>query len=100
MQPRTNRSFIVYTQSRVVPLLTVSNVELSCPTLSPAVFTENRLVIKERDDVLAENVLKACRAHPGRPVVAVLGLLHCNGVADILRNSDGFRGAVFGAGGE
>eukprot|EP00752_Nemacystus_decipiens_P015680 g13994.t1 len=57
-------------------------------------------VIKERDDVLAENVLKACRAHPGRPVVAVLGLLHCNGVADILRNSDGFRGAVVAAGGE
>lgn len=61
---------------------------------------ESRLVIKERDDVLAENVLKACRAHPGRPVVAVLGLLHCNGVANILRNSDGFRGAVEGAGGE
>eukprot|EP00903_Cladosiphon_okamuranus_P011281 g10637.t2 len=59
-----------------------------------------RLVIKERDDVLAENVLKACRSHPGRPVVAVLGLLHCNGVADILRNSDGFRGAATAAGGE
>lgn len=51
-------------------------------------------MIKERDDVLAENVLKACRQNPGRPVVAVLGLLHCNGVADILRNSDDFRGAV------
>ncbi|CAM9188597.1 unnamed protein product, partial [Hapterophycus canaliculatus] len=43
-----------------------------------------RLVIKERDDVLAENVMKACQDHPGRPVVAVLGLLHCNGVADLI----------------
>ncbi|CBJ28745.1 conserved unknown protein [Ectocarpus siliculosus] len=53
-----------------------------------------RLVIKERDDVLADNVMKACRDHPGRPVVAVLGLLHCNGVADIIRSSAGFRGVV------
>lgn len=51
----------------------------------------NRLVIKERDDVLAENVIKTCKDYPGRPVVAVLGLLHCNGVAEILRNSAGFR---------
>lgn len=34
--------------------------------------------------------MKACRDHPGRPVVAVLGLLHCNGVADIIRNSAAF----------
>ncbi|CAN0046126.1 unnamed protein product [Ectocarpus sp. 12 AP-2014] len=45
------------------------------------------------------NVMKACRDHPGRPVVAVLGLLHCNGVADIIRSSAGFRGVVR-AGGE
>ncbi len=69
----------------------------SPPRRSPAPV-ESRLVIKERDDVLAENVLKACREHPGRPVVAVLGLLHCNGVADILRNSEGFK-SVVGAGG-
>ncbi|CAM9236319.1 unnamed protein product [Scytosiphon promiscuus] len=53
-----------------------------------------RLVIKERDDVLAENVLKACEDNPGRPVVAVLGLLHCNGVADLIRNSPAFEGVL------
>lgn len=46
---------------------------------------ESRLIIKERDDILSESIIKACREHPGRPVVAVLGLLHCNGVADNLR---------------
>lgn len=56
-------------------------------------MNHDRLVIKERDDVLAASIAKACRDHPGRPVVAVLGLLHCNGVAEILRNSPSISGA-------
>lgn len=57
------------------------------PSNSGATLPHNvsRLIIKERDDVLSESIIKACREHPGRPVVAVLGLLHCNGVADQLR---------------
>ncbi|CAN0262263.1 unnamed protein product [Discosporangium mesarthrocarpum] len=45
-----------------------------------------RLVIKERDAFLAESIRGACRECPGQPVVAVLGLLHCNGVAETLRH--------------
>ncbi|KAG5175776.1 hypothetical protein JKP88DRAFT_337543 [Tribonema minus] len=44
------------------------------------------LVVHERDVYLARAIQEAARAHPGEPVVAVLGLLHCNGVAQLLRS--------------
>ena len=40
------------------------------------------VVIRERDDVLAESVLRACRAHPGSTVVGVVGMLHVQGIVE------------------
>jgi predicted RNA methylase len=48
-----------------------------------------RVILCERDDQLTEGIRAACRASPnGGRVVAVLGLLHVNGVASRLLTSD------------
>jgi len=59
-------------------------------TVGALVFTSRffRLVIAERDAYLASSIKDACQRHPGKPVVAVLGLLHCNGVAENLRKME------------
>ena len=45
-------------------------------------------LLEERNYVLARNIRRAClRAKPGGSVVAVLGMAHCNGVAELLRGS-------------
>ena len=42
-----------------------------------------KVVLTDRDDILADGIRKACqRAGSGGRVVAVLGLLHVNGIAD------------------
>jgi pheromone shutdown protein TraB len=38
------------------------------------------IIVSSRDDVLATSIMETCRRHEGKTVVAVLGLLHCNGV--------------------
>ncbi|CAM9655871.1 unnamed protein product [Phaeothamnion confervicola] len=52
-----------------------------------------RLVIAERDEYLARAIAGACAENPGRPVVAVVGVLHCNGVSSLLQ-----RGGLLGPG--
>eukprot|EP00966_Prymnesium_polylepis_P280420 6479282-Prymnesium_polylepis.2 len=45
-------------------------------------------LLEERNYVLARNIRRAClRAKPGGSVVAVLGMAHCNGVAELLSDS-------------
>eukprot|EP01039_Chlorochromonas_danica_P004339 gene4340-4760_t len=40
-----------------------------------------RLIGTDRDRILASNIQKVCAEFPGKEVVAVVGMLHCNGVA-------------------
>jgi hypothetical protein len=64
----------------------------STPSASP--FNQpnyqRRFILVERDRFLAESISKACTSNPGSRVAAVLGLLHCNGVARHL-SSMGFE---------
>jgi hypothetical protein len=57
-----------------VAILTLGHVTLALPAI--------RVILTERDEILTEGIREACvRAGPGGRVVAVLGLLHVNGIA-------------------
>jgi len=43
-----------------------------------------RLIIAERNEFLAASIEEAYRSDPSKDTIAVLGMLHCNGVAKIL----------------
>jgi pheromone shutdown protein TraB len=47
----------------------------------------NRFILFERDSFLADSIKRTCQANPGTTVAAVVGLLHCNGVARHLRDA-------------
>jgi len=53
-----------------------------------AVFTSKffRSIIAERNECLAESIFETSKNTPNENVVAVVGLLHCNGVAECLRS--------------
>jgi len=44
-----------------------------------------RLIIGERNEYLANSIFEVYEKNPDKNVVAVLGLLHCNGIAELLR---------------
>lgn len=48
----------------------------------------SRLVIIERDVYLARALSETCQLHPGKPIIAVVGLLHTNGISKLLRNGN------------
>ena len=66
--------------------VTVANAALLVLAYLSVALPATRVVIRERDDVLTAGIRAACQqlAPPGGRVVAVLGLLHVNGVAQRL----------------
>ena len=40
-----------------------------------------KVIGQERDDLMARNIQRMCRKFPGKDVVVVIGMLHCNGIA-------------------
>ena len=40
-----------------------------------------KVTAEERDDLMARNIQRMCRKFPGKDVVVVIGMSHCNGIA-------------------
>uniref|UniRef100_A0A7S0WU28 Uncharacterized protein n=1 Tax=Pyramimonas obovata TaxID=1411642 RepID=A0A7S0WU28_9CHLO len=49
------------------------------------------IVLSSRDEVLAASIMQTCQRHKGQTVVAVLGMLHCNGVIAKVAEDDCFK---------